>query len=44
MRISLEPLTVSDFSLIVEWINTHDKDFIFQWAGNVYKDQVQICV
>lgn len=36
MKITLEPLLEEDYPLVVEWINAHDKDFIFQWAGNVY--------
>ncbi|MDQ0194581.1 GNAT family N-acetyltransferase [Paenibacillus wynnii] len=36
MKIELKPLTEADFSLIVEWVNAHDEDFIYQWAGNTY--------
>lgn len=37
MEYKIVPLTVSDFSNIVEWVNNYDKDFIFQWAGSTYK-------
>lgn len=36
MKIELKPLAESDFLLIVEWVNVHDKDFTFLWAGNTY--------
>jgi len=37
MKIELVPITEADFPLIVEWVNVHDEDFIFQWAGSTYK-------
>lgn len=37
MKIELELLQQSEFPLVVEWINTHDQDFIYQWAGSTYR-------
>ena len=36
MEIKLELLKESDFHTIVRWINSHDKDFLVQWAGLTY--------
>ncbi|MGF7050499.1 RimJ/RimL family protein N-acetyltransferase [Paenibacillus sp. DS2015] len=26
----------SDFSVVVNWVNSYDQDFLYQWAGNTY--------
>ncbi|BCG60794.1 GNAT family N-acetyltransferase [Paenibacillus sp. URB8-2] len=37
MKIELKPLNTSDFSVVVEWVNQHDQDFLMQWAGPTYQ-------
>jgi RimJ/RimL family protein N-acetyltransferase len=33
----LKPAKESEFSVIVDWVNDHDSDFIVQWAGLTYQ-------
>jgi len=35
--IKLVPAKEADYSLIVDWVNAHDSDFIVQWAGLTYQ-------
>jgi len=37
MEIKLIALEESDFSRIIDWVNSHSEDFIVQWAGLTYQ-------
>jgi hypothetical protein len=37
MNVILEFVDLSEFPIIVRWVNDQDEDFLVQWAGLTYK-------
>lgn len=37
MHIALKEMTKSDFPMIVDWVRSTNRDFLYQWAGSSYE-------